>query len=446
MGRFLSVIASAVLVVCVVLINSPVVAQQTELPSDEELRVEQRRLAQALFDDPANLQLMFAHANVSIRLRDYEAAITTLERLLIFEQDLGRVRVELGAAYFNLGSYEVSRLYFQQAQNDAGLDEPMRERIAAYLAEIDRRTGENRFEFVANLGLTYATNASLGPTEDTVTIGGIPGFILSPQGRSVDDFGVRMLITGGHSYDLGGPNDDAWITNFALFGVRYFSVEQGNTLSLRLRTGPRLNLTDQAGGARIRPYGEFGYLNGGDETIYVAGFGGAELTAPINDEWTGFADFSAGFLDYSRARPGQDRVAIRGAAGVIYSPSRALVGRASGLFEFYDADQRFNSSTEFGLRLSGEYRYDIGLEFVNSLWVLSAYADARFRDYKAADLFIDPNTTREEYDFRGGIGHLFAISDGFGVKMDVEGFLREANIQNFDLNNLSLTLSAQYRF
>jgi tetratricopeptide (TPR) repeat protein len=69
---------------------------------------------------------MFAYAVVSIRARDYEQAIATLERMLIYRDDLPRVKLELGSAYFRLGSYEVSSFYFKEAL--AG-DPPLRNHV-----------------------------------------------------------------------------------------------------------------------------------------------------------------------------------------------------------------------------------------------------------------------------------------------------------------------------
>lgn len=429
------------------LLASPMVAtsQETGDLTDAELRARQQQLGQQLLDDPSNSELMFAHATASIQLRDYEAAITTLERLLIFNQDLPRVRLELGVAYFNLGSYGVSRLYLQQVIADETLDERLRDIANRYIAAIDKRTSLNQFAVTVNLGATYSSNANLGPADDTVTIRGIPGFVLSADGRSQEDFGTRILVYGAHSMDLERPNSDAWLTNFSLYALRYGEVEDGNTLATRLRTGPWLNLTEENNGAKVRPYIDLGYLNGDDESIYFSGFAGAEYTVPITESTYAFGDLGAGYLDFQSGRNADDRFGLRMQAGVAYQPTSSFTGRASLIGEYYDAREERNSSLEFGGRVSGDYSYDSGIEAVDGRWVLSAFLDARYRTYSSADPFIDPNRTRDEFDLRGGISHLFAIRDNLGVRLDVEGFYRDSNIQNFDLNNQSVTISFQYR-
>ncbi|MGD1923734.1 MAG: tetratricopeptide repeat protein [Paracoccaceae bacterium] len=421
-------------------------AQSSEIETEAELLVQQESLAQQLFQDPANIELMFAHASVSIKLRDYESAITTLERLLIFERDLTRVRLELGVAYFNLGSYAVARLYLNQVLQDPALPDDSRELVASYLSAIDARTAENRLSVVVNVGTTYATNANLGPADDTVTIGGVPGFVLLANGRSQEDYGARILVYGAHELDMGRSNDDSWNTDFSLFALRYGDVEQGNTVAARVRTGPWLNLTDESNGLRVRPYYEGSYLNSGDETVYFGNFAGAEVVTPLTEDWLGFGDFSVGYLAYSTDREAEDRFGVRFQAGAAVQPLRGFIGRVSLISEYYDASEARNSSIEFGGRLSGQYSYDPMLDFISARWALSLFADARYRIYQSADSFIDPNRTRREFDARGGLSHLFAIDRNFGVQLDVEGFFRDANIQNFDLDNQSVTLSLQYRF
>ena len=98
------------------LIGAPVAAQ---VAADEEqaLRVEQRQQFAAMFEAPDDVDLMFKYALTSIRLQDYEAAITTLERILIYNPNLPRVKVELGASYFRIGSYPVAKFYFEEVIN-----------------------------------------------------------------------------------------------------------------------------------------------------------------------------------------------------------------------------------------------------------------------------------------------------------------------------------------
>jgi len=79
--------------------------------SDPELD----RLFERMLREPANLDLMFQYAQRAVEIGDYDAAVGTLSRMLLFNPDLPRVRLELGAVYFQMGSYEAARSYLTQA-------------------------------------------------------------------------------------------------------------------------------------------------------------------------------------------------------------------------------------------------------------------------------------------------------------------------------------------
>ncbi len=71
---------------------------QVSAAEETALRAEQQQQFAAMFEAPDDVDLMFQYALTSIRLQDHEAAITTLERILIYSPNLLRVKVELGAS------------------------------------------------------------------------------------------------------------------------------------------------------------------------------------------------------------------------------------------------------------------------------------------------------------------------------------------------------------
>ena len=104
LGGVRAIAAACVFGVCLVA-ASPVQAQTGGIGNVinapaalENLRARQKALFDELIDKPDDLDLMFEYAKVSIQLEDYEAAISTLERMLIYRQDLSRVRLELAVA------------------------------------------------------------------------------------------------------------------------------------------------------------------------------------------------------------------------------------------------------------------------------------------------------------------------------------------------------------
>jgi Flp pilus assembly protein TadD len=69
----------------------------------------------AVIADPSNLDASFEYARIAAALGDFEGAVSSLERMLIFNPKLPRVHVELGVLYFRLRSFEAARSYFDQA-------------------------------------------------------------------------------------------------------------------------------------------------------------------------------------------------------------------------------------------------------------------------------------------------------------------------------------------
>jgi hypothetical protein len=69
----------------------------------------------ALFDellrDPANVELNLRYAELSEKLGDTEAAISALERLVVYAPDRTDIRLQLGLLYLSIGSNDMARSY-----------------------------------------------------------------------------------------------------------------------------------------------------------------------------------------------------------------------------------------------------------------------------------------------------------------------------------------------
>ena len=124
------------------------------------LEAQKEALFQQMLRDPGNLDVAFAYADVSARLGDYEAAVSALERMLLFNPDLPRVQLELGAMYFRMGSYDIARSYFEKA---AAANPPpeVRARIDQYLAEIEKGESRHHLSGYFFSGVQYQTDANV---------------------------------------------------------------------------------------------------------------------------------------------------------------------------------------------------------------------------------------------------------------------------------------------
>ena len=254
------------------------------------------------------------------------------------------------------------------------------------------------------------------------------------------------MLTVSHIYDLQRANDDAWKTDVTAFSVRYFDLDDGDVGFASVRTGPRLSLTDEQFGPRLRPYFEGQYLSVRDRGLYASYGVGAEYSDTLSPILSVFGDAGIRYRNFFRKEFTQnDTYNAYLSAGFAYIPIRDLILRAGGSVEFEVADAEFNSNLEAGLRASAEYQYDSGIDWVDRKWSLTGFAEFRARQFEEPNAFIAADLKRSDYDVRGGLSHVFTLRDGFGIQFDVDALLRESNIVNFDLDNISGTLSLQYR-
>ena len=100
----LKLICAIVALAVVLAAPSATVAQPVSDADRARLEVHKEALFQQMLSNPANLDVTFAYADVSARLGDYEAAVSALDRMLLFNPNLPRVQLEIGALYFRMGS------------------------------------------------------------------------------------------------------------------------------------------------------------------------------------------------------------------------------------------------------------------------------------------------------------------------------------------------------
>ena len=123
---------------------------------------------------PADLDVLFRFASLATQIGDLEGAISALERMLLVNQNLPRVRLELGVLYFRLGSYEVARSYLESALRSPTVPADVRRRAEEYLAEVAGKLSPSSLAGDVFFGWRYQSNANLGPAGSRVLLFGQP--------------------------------------------------------------------------------------------------------------------------------------------------------------------------------------------------------------------------------------------------------------------------------
>ncbi len=409
-----------------------------------ELRAKQAALYEQMLAAPTEAAPMVEYARVSVELGDFDAAIATLERALIFEPNEPLTRFELGVAYFRIGSYGVAEYQITEALK-GGLPGELTDQAELYLAEIAARTDTSRFSGVAAFGLTAASNANNGPRNEIISFFGVPA-LLAPGSTAQGDVGVRASIAARHVYDLGRANNDSFITDFSAQSIHYFSETGGDVDVAYLTLGPSLALDDKAYGPKIRPYARVGHARAGNDSLFTDFGLGATVSAPVTDMLTSFGEIGLTRREFHNGFDAFDSVIVAAEVGATarVAPRMSISGSVFGAAEFTDGGAFDNQ--EVGLRYSVAYSYDPRLDWAEGLWTLKGHVRVTERFYDDPVAAIDPARKRNEEEFRFGLSHLFRIQDGFGVRLDGDYLTRDANIPNFDLDNLSGAISVVYEF
>lgn len=436
--------ALAVLILGMTLVSPASAQDLNESQSKDALRERQAKLFDSMIADPQNLDAMFAYAGVSARLEDYEAAISTLERMLIFNADLPRVRLELGALYFRIGAYPVAQRYFESVAAVPGLPEDVGKRVDTYLAQIEKRQQPSRFNGQIEVGFVADTNATLGPQDRDVLLFGQPA-LLDNGSVENDDIGGRVRINLSHRYDLGRTNNDTWQTDASYLGRRYESEDRGNLDAFYIRTGPNLSLNALNFGPKLRPYVDAEYVRADDRSLYRGAGAGLRFRETPTDQWSIFGDLRGGYRDYA-SRDDEDGIVFLTRMGVGWLPARDTVITATITGQRDHADEDFNSNSEGVLRLSASFAYDPGFSFVDEKWVISAYASAGYRQFDDPDPVVSRTSARKDRELRIGASHVYNFKDGFYASVGATALWRDSNLPNYDLDNFGVSAAVGYTF
>ena len=208
---------------------------------DPELQKKYDDAFQSVFADPGNLDKTFRFAELAVQTRNFEAAISALERMLLINPNLPRVRLELGVLYFRLGSYQLAKTYLDRAVEGENVPDEVRQRVETFLAEIEKRLSRHQFSGSVFGGVRYQTNANAGPTSGTVLANGITA-TLSDQFTKTSDENLFVSANVRHTYDLQLQAGEVWETNLTVYGSEpsFSSTSSPDRAGLSRRPGWKL--------------------------------------------------------------------------------------------------------------------------------------------------------------------------------------------------------------
>src|ERR1700720_967996 len=122
----------------------PVAAARAAPLSHADKLIAADLLFKRLLLKPDDLDAGFRYAELETELGDYEAAIGALERMLYYNPNLPRVKLQLGVLYFHLRSYQMAHNYFDAVLNNPETPADVHTQVQTYIAAVDKALAINQ--------------------------------------------------------------------------------------------------------------------------------------------------------------------------------------------------------------------------------------------------------------------------------------------------------------
>ena len=424
----LNPILAAALAAAALLVSAPATVAQNvppaAAPATDRAALESRRLAlfAAMLRNPADLDTAFAYAQASAALGDIEAAIATLERMLVFAPGLPRVQLELAVLYYRLGAVETARGYLD-AVRDQDMPPEVRARVERFSAVVAREARPYRFGGIVSGGVQAHTNANAAPGGGTVIIGGVP-IVLGPGAVAAPDTSIFGLARLRFAYDL--PVQGTILeADLTAYYSDYFTQNRLDLGLLELAVGPSFDLGGIGiEGTRLGLYGIGGIvvLGGGQ---YSAALGaGARLRSRLDARFSieAGAEFRSMTYTNSATYPTaalQDGTEVRGwlhLDGLIDDRTAATLALDT---RFVTGTTAFRSFSEIGLSARATRQFagpQGGLIADDQPWSFSVAAGGTARSFAGPDPLISAVAQAD-------IGYFLEASLGVPLRNNFAAFL-----------------------
>jgi tetratricopeptide (TPR) repeat protein len=439
------------------------IAQTLTAEDRAALESQKQELFQRMFRDPANLDVTFAYADVSARLGDYEAAVSALERMLLFNPNLPRVQLELGALYYRMGSYELARDYFDKA---AAANPPpeVRSRVEQYLAEIEKGQSRHHLSGYIFFGGQHQSDANVAPGSPLIfsPIGPVllnNQFVKQPSGSV---FGSASLL---YSYDLETQNRDTLEVTSVAYLNHYFNslVTRLDLGLLEVTGGPRFNFPN--GGligdklASFRPYAILDEVGLGWDQYFDAYGAGLEYDEIVLNDLALKTVYEFRQKNFTNAPNRPLSRGLNGSDNLVSLQATKPVTQNSALsaqFDYLNQSTRLPFYANRTYAVTGAYRirYDDPIGITANPWDSSLFLGRAWSYYNAPDPccntsgnpFIFSPSSQLTQRWRFGLTQTWPVAANIAVVLQLERDIVSSNLPLYAYTNTSVLIGPQIRF
>jgi hypothetical protein len=446
--KFISAGESVFCVAASVALCSGAAAQQIDVPPPSTtsiVKLDYETLFQQMYKSPSNLDVSFKFAEQAVARGDYEAAIGALERMLFFNPNLPRVKLELGVLYFKLGSFELARGYLQDAIKGADVPDDIRAQVRAYLAEIDRRLSRYEYSVFLQGGMRYQTNANVGPNGLMVRALGQDA-ILGNQFGKQPDWNCFQTVSAYYAYKMNLRGDAIEVT-FQGLNSTQVKLDQFNLGLIEVTVGQRVAVGQNAS-FKYYGIGDQVWLGGANYFNAVGGGLSARTTigslgiveAYIEDRHRNFFD-SLNYPTASQQTSDLITAAITTdlAFGPLHWTTRVGYDESRAIFDY-------NSYKRYSIDVAFPFAFELLLFGTPHQFVFAPTVGYSRADYATPNPIIDPMLVRHDNEQRYGAIFDAQIVDNIGARTQILYSRIDSSLPNYTTNNFSVAFGPTVRF
>jgi len=401
--------------------------------------------------DPGNLDKNLAYATALVKEGDVEGAIAVLERLVLIYPDRAELHLSLGQLYRRVHSDAAAAQAFNDAIAAPVTTPAIKAEAEAARDQAVARTARSQFNGSLYAGMQYQTNANAGADSHLVRSDGV----LVKRGESEqpdDDISGVMGFNLNHRYDFGRQNGLALESRLSGFGQFY--DENARLDSGRIGGQVGLGFAPFAGDGgffRLQPRGNFEAVTVNGQ--WLDGGGGPGLGAKF-----AFSDTLGLELGYDAIYRNYDEVHGFGDTqdytGWEHDGVATLtwIARPGTTLMFSLGGRRAGTEKDFldytGLTSSAAVyqAYGSPIRFLSRDWLAGLSAGYEARWYDGPDDSVDPGVTRQDDIFQFDASNTIPLSDSWSFTQQIQYLLVDSNLRNYSYDNLTVAMSARWRF
>lgn len=418
--------------------------------------IEERRqlLFQRMLKRPGDLDAAFEYAMLSIQVNDLEAAVSTLERMLIFSPGLSRVQLELGVLYYRLGAYASARAYLDAAVSGPDVPQDVRDSVNLYLQQIDTLLDPPPVSGSIFTGIRWQSNANSGPNSRDVVLNGLT-FTVDDESAGHEDWSVVNVGTLRLVHNLQHRQGDRLEAELTGYSARFFKQQEVNIEFGEVLAGANFNMKRYGlDKSRLFVYGIVDGAQLHDDPYFSSGGFGSRLVTNAADRSTLVLKAEQRYRTYynSSERPTNDlRDGTQTQFTINYAyqlrPNMVVSTELHQQSEDVDADFYSNSeisaSTGVAINFPSPMRHHPKLA---DPWLLQLGIGGILRRYDAPDPTINPTEKEKDTVYWGRAAVVVPVGEYWSLVPQVEYRDQTSNYEIYEYSNLTAMLGAQRRF